>query len=171
MAENEDVFVFASRIVTNAPIEPKFRLELRNTPKNRMLLNLWPCKQLLGLNFQVVSHVKQRAENRPISATVILVNFHFIREKGRGFGTLLLAQEKLNYSMENCNKIKRLINHTLIMPMLSVLVKFQPRKSLGCHLIVNWKLLPKSCFRHLIPGYPSLEHDIGVKTRSTQVFE
>ena len=37
MEENEDVFVFASRIVTNALIEPKFRLDLRNTPINRML--------------------------------------------------------------------------------------------------------------------------------------
>ena len=40
MEENEDVFVFASRIVTNALIEPKFRLELRNTPIYRMLLKL-----------------------------------------------------------------------------------------------------------------------------------
>ena len=31
LEENEQVFVFASRIVTNAPIEPKFRLVLRNT--------------------------------------------------------------------------------------------------------------------------------------------
>ena len=37
MEENEDGFVFASRIVTNAPIEPKFHLELRNTPMNIIL--------------------------------------------------------------------------------------------------------------------------------------
>ena len=37
LEENEQVFVFASRIVTNAPIEPTFRLELRNTPINIML--------------------------------------------------------------------------------------------------------------------------------------
>ena len=54
----------------------------------------------MGLNFRVVSQVKQRAENRPISAAFILVDLHFIREKGRGFGTLLLAQEKFNFSME-----------------------------------------------------------------------
>ena len=66
-------------------------------------------KRLVGLEFRIVSQVKQRAENRPISATFILVDFHFIREKWRGFGTLLLTQEKLIYSIELCNKIKILI--------------------------------------------------------------
>ena len=37
MEENEDVFVFASRIVTNAPSEPKFHLELLITPMKSML--------------------------------------------------------------------------------------------------------------------------------------
>ena len=37
MEENEDVFVFASRIETNAPIELKFRLQLLNTPIDKML--------------------------------------------------------------------------------------------------------------------------------------
>ena len=37
MEENGDVFVFAARIVTNALIEPKFRLELCNTPMNIIL--------------------------------------------------------------------------------------------------------------------------------------
>ena len=37
MEENGDVFVFASRIVTNAPSEQKLCLELRNAPINTML--------------------------------------------------------------------------------------------------------------------------------------
>ena len=49
MEENEEGF-FASRIVTNAPIEPKIRLELHNTPINRMRLSYSHLNDFWGLN-------------------------------------------------------------------------------------------------------------------------
>ena len=155
-------FCFASRSETNSLIELKFRLEVPNTSIKRKQ------KSYSRLNNNLV-HNNGSFDSE--SCVPKLGRFHtfwspFHKVKWRGNGTLLWEHLKLKYLKENQNKIKILLLSIFILPMMSVIVKFQPRKSHSCHLIANRKLLLKSSFHLLTWKCLFLGPDIIMKTRS-----